>query len=155
MRWHERNGEKNLQNSTGWLSTLKCDKVFIDSKSCRRDGSTCRVFYDVLPKILPRFISMDETWLDHFTPETTEQSKQWTEGKNKAEKRSKDNYICWQGYGASFFWMFLGKFSLSFSYEIKKFVPPSTSHSPFWWNYQKNTGTRRVDRNIKAVPKLT
>ncbi|EFN80245.1 hypothetical protein EAI_02945, partial [Harpegnathos saltator] len=25
-----------------------------------------------------RFITMDETWVHHFTPETKEQSKQWT-----------------------------------------------------------------------------
>ncbi|EFN88723.1 hypothetical protein EAI_03287, partial [Harpegnathos saltator] len=25
-----------------------------------------------------RFITMDETWVHHFTPETKEQLKQWT-----------------------------------------------------------------------------
>ncbi|EFN89032.1 hypothetical protein EAI_13490, partial [Harpegnathos saltator] len=29
-------------------------------------------------KFLRRFITMDETWVHHFTPETKEQSKQWT-----------------------------------------------------------------------------
>ncbi|EFN83833.1 hypothetical protein EAI_02646, partial [Harpegnathos saltator] len=29
-------------------------------------------------EFLRRFITMDETWVHHFAPETKEQSKQWT-----------------------------------------------------------------------------
>ncbi|XP_023231277.1 uncharacterized protein LOC111631292 [Centruroides sculpturatus] len=38
---------------------------------------------------LRRFITMDETWVHHFTPETKEQSKQWTERGESAPKKEK------------------------------------------------------------------
>ena len=36
-----------------------------------------------------RFITVDETWFHHFTPETKEQSKQWTEAGGSAPKKAK------------------------------------------------------------------
>ncbi|XP_018346987.1 PREDICTED: histone-lysine N-methyltransferase SETMAR-like, partial [Trachymyrmex septentrionalis] len=40
-------------------------------------------------EFLRRFITMDETWVHHFTPETKEQSKQWTEKGELASKKAK------------------------------------------------------------------
>jgi len=40
-------------------------------------------------EFLRRFITMDETWVHHFTPETKEQSKQWTEKGESAPKKAK------------------------------------------------------------------
>jgi len=34
-----------------------------------------------------RFITMDETWIHHYTPESKEQSKQWTEAGYSAPKK--------------------------------------------------------------------
>jgi len=34
-----------------------------------------------------RFIDMDETWIHHYTPETKQQSKQWTEAGCSAPKK--------------------------------------------------------------------
>ncbi|XP_023220365.1 histone-lysine N-methyltransferase SETMAR-like [Centruroides sculpturatus] len=40
-------------------------------------------------EFLRRFITMDKTWVHHFTPETKEQSKQWTERGESAPKKAK------------------------------------------------------------------
>ena len=40
-------------------------------------------------EFLRRFITIDETWVHHFTPETKEQSKQWTEKGESAPKKAK------------------------------------------------------------------
>ncbi|KAK2579087.1 hypothetical protein KPH14_010936 [Odynerus spinipes] len=40
-------------------------------------------------EFLRRFITMDETWVHHFTPETKEQSKQWTKRRESAPKKGK------------------------------------------------------------------
>jgi hypothetical protein len=34
-----------------------------------------------------RFITMDETWIHHYTPESKQQSKQWTEAGCSVPKR--------------------------------------------------------------------
>jgi hypothetical protein len=36
-----------------------------------------------------RFITMDETWIDHYTPEFKQQSKQWTEAVCSAPKKTR------------------------------------------------------------------
>ena len=36
-----------------------------------------------------RFITVDETWIHHFTPETKDQSKQWTDAGGSAPKKAK------------------------------------------------------------------
>ncbi|XP_023236182.1 uncharacterized protein LOC111635452 [Centruroides sculpturatus] len=40
-------------------------------------------------EFLRRYITMDETWMHHFTPETKEQSKEWTERGESAPKKAK------------------------------------------------------------------
>jgi hypothetical protein len=35
-----------------------------------------------------RFITMDETWIHHYTPESKQQSKQWTEAACSAPKKT-------------------------------------------------------------------
>jgi hypothetical protein len=36
-----------------------------------------------------RFISMDETWIHHYTPESKQQSKQWTEAGCSAPEKTR------------------------------------------------------------------
>jgi histone-lysine N-methyltransferase SETMAR len=36
-----------------------------------------------------RFVTMDETWVHHYTPETKQQSKQWVEAGGSAPKKAK------------------------------------------------------------------
>lgn len=36
-----------------------------------------------------RFVTMDETWIHHYTPESKQQSKQWTESGGSAPKKAK------------------------------------------------------------------
>ena len=38
---------------------------------------------------LRRFITVDETWIHHYTPETKQQSKQWTKSGESAPKKAK------------------------------------------------------------------
>src|SRR5436190_20561182 len=40
-------------------------------------------------EFLRRFVTVDETWIHHYTPETKEQSKQWTEPANPLQRRQK------------------------------------------------------------------
>jgi len=40
-------------------------------------------------EFLRRFITVDETWIHYFTPETKEQSKQWTSPGKPAPKKAK------------------------------------------------------------------
>src|SRR5215475_1496380 len=35
-----------------------------------------------------RFITMDETWIPHYTPESKQQAKQWTEASCSAPKKT-------------------------------------------------------------------
>jgi histone-lysine N-methyltransferase SETMAR len=46
-------------------------------------------FYSNKAEFLRLFITMDETWVHHFTPETKEQSKQSTERGESAPKKAK------------------------------------------------------------------
>ena len=36
-----------------------------------------------------RFVTMDETWIHHYTPESKQQSKQWTEAGCSAPKKTR------------------------------------------------------------------
>jgi hypothetical protein len=36
-----------------------------------------------------RFITMDDTWIHHYTPESKQQSKQWTEAGCSAPRRTR------------------------------------------------------------------
>jgi len=36
-----------------------------------------------------RFITMDETWIHHYTPESKQRSKQWTEARCSAPKKTR------------------------------------------------------------------
>jgi len=36
-----------------------------------------------------RFITMDETWIHHYTPESKQQSKQWTEAGCSVPKKTR------------------------------------------------------------------
>ncbi|KAK2578747.1 hypothetical protein KPH14_012273 [Odynerus spinipes] len=46
------------------------------------------MFHSNKAEFLRRFITMDETWVHHFTPETKEQSKQWTKKGESAPKKA-------------------------------------------------------------------
>ena len=48
-----------------------------------------KIFQRNTDEFLRRFITMDETWIHYFTPETKEQSKQWTSPGEPAPKKAK------------------------------------------------------------------
>ncbi|XP_023218736.1 uncharacterized protein LOC111620945 [Centruroides sculpturatus] len=58
----------------------RCEDVSIKSLA---------MFCSKKAEFLRRFITMDETWVHHFTPETKEQSKEWTERGESAPKKAK------------------------------------------------------------------
>jgi len=41
------------------------------------------------PKAFLRFVTVDETWIHHYTSETKEQSKQWTKSGESVPKKAK------------------------------------------------------------------
>lgn len=47
------------------------------------------IFHSNTTEFLRRFITVDETWIHHYTPETKEQSKQWRFSTESAPKKAK------------------------------------------------------------------
>ncbi|XP_055384278.1 uncharacterized protein LOC129613955 [Condylostylus longicornis] len=70
-----------------WVPRL----LTIDHKQHREDVSmNClAMFTKNKTEFLRRFITIDETWVHHYTPETKEQSKQWTSRGEAAPKKAK------------------------------------------------------------------
>lgn len=70
-----------------WVPRL----LTLEQKQRREDVSVeCLAkFRSNRAEFLRRFITMDETWVHYFTPETKEQSKQWTARGESAPKKAK------------------------------------------------------------------
>jgi histone-lysine N-methyltransferase SETMAR len=49
--------------------------------------------------LMRRFITMDETWIHHYTPESKQQSKQWTKAGLFSAKEGKVGSISRKGHG--------------------------------------------------------
>ncbi|XP_014485934.1 PREDICTED: uncharacterized protein LOC106750247, partial [Dinoponera quadriceps] len=62
-----------------------------DNKRNRETTSEqCLTLFKRNPKeFLRRFVTVDETWIHWYTPETKEQSKQWTSPDERAPKKTK------------------------------------------------------------------
>lgn len=53
-------------------------------------SESCLKMYKRNPQeFLRRFVTVDETWIHHYTPESKEQSKQWTSPSERAPKKAK------------------------------------------------------------------
>lgn len=70
-----------------WVPRL----LTVDQKRQRKQISeTCLALYRKdSSEFLRRFVTVDETWIHHYTPETKEQSKQWTAKDEPAPKKAK------------------------------------------------------------------
>ena len=55
------------------------------------------------PKFLRRYVTMDETWIHHYTPESKRSSAEWTAVGEKRPKRPKVQ-MCAGKVKASVFW---------------------------------------------------
>ena len=60
----------------------KCTRMKISEQCLERFNKNKTDF-------LRRFITMDETWIHHYTPESKRQSKQWTEAGCSAPKKTR------------------------------------------------------------------
>ncbi|GFT60749.1 histone-lysine N-methyltransferase SETMAR [Nephila pilipes] len=73
----------------------------------RRFGA---VFEDDKPEFLRRYVTVDETWLHHFTPKSNRQSSEWTAHDEPAPKRGKTQQsagkvmasVFWDAHGIIF-----------------------------------------------------
>ena len=63
----------------------------VDHKHYRVTKQCLEMFQRNPDEFLCRFITVDETWIHYFTPETKEQSKQWTSRGEPALKKTKTN----------------------------------------------------------------
>ena len=74
-----------------WVPRL----LTMEQKQRREDVSIecLAMFHSNKAEFLRRFITMDETWVHHFTPETKEQSKQWTAREESAPKRRRQFHL--------------------------------------------------------------
>lgn len=72
---------------TRWVPRLPT----MEQKQHHEDVSIERLamFHSNKAEFLRRFITMDETWVHLFTPETKHQSKQWTARGESAPKKAK------------------------------------------------------------------
>jgi len=59
----------------------KCTRMKISEQCLERFNKNKTEF-------VHRFITMDETWIHHYTPESKQQSKQWTEAGCSAPKKT-------------------------------------------------------------------
>jgi len=77
-----------------WVPRL----LTVDQKQQRVDDSEhcLQLFQRNKQEFLRRYVTMDETWIHHFTPESTRQSAEWT---TAGESRPKCPNINWQGFG--------------------------------------------------------
>ena len=100
-----------------WVPRL----LTLEQKQCRDDVSIeCLAkFHSKKPEFLSRFITMDDTWVHHFTPETKEQLKQWTQ-KGEPAPRKAQTVSCAGRVMASVFWDARG---IILSEEIKQKRP--------------------------------
>ena len=82
---HEKLGMKKL--SARWVPRL----LTVEQKRNRMTTSEhCLDMFKRNPKeFLRRFVTVDETWIHHYTPEMKEQSKQWTSPGEPAPKKAK------------------------------------------------------------------
>ncbi|CAK9827513.1 Histone-lysine N-methyltransferase SETMAR [Anthophora retusa] len=70
-----------------WVPRL----LTLDQKRTRKDVSTqCLAMFKRNPQdFWRRFVTVDETWIHHYTPETKQQSKQWIMSGESAPKKAK------------------------------------------------------------------
>jgi len=82
---HEHLHMKKL--SARWMPRL----LTVDQKRIRMNISQecLDMFKRNSTEFLRRFITVDETWIYHYTPETKQQSKQWVEAGGSAPKKAK------------------------------------------------------------------
>ena len=85
---------------TRWVPRL----LTVDQKLIRKNISTVNLaLYKRNPsEFLRRFVTVDKTWVHHYTPETKEQSKQWIGPGVTNSKEGKNNFFGEQGYGYCF-----------------------------------------------------
>nr|XP_033783950.1 histone-lysine N-methyltransferase SETMAR-like [Geotrypetes seraphini] len=100
---HEYLGMRKL--SARWVPRL----LTMDQKRVRLDISkTClERFKHNERDFLRRFVIVDETWVHHYTPETKQQSRQWTTRQEPTPKRKKMASSAGKMM-ATVFWDFLG-----------------------------------------------
>ncbi|XP_018057545.1 PREDICTED: LOW QUALITY PROTEIN: uncharacterized protein LOC108693227 [Atta colombica] len=81
---YETLGMKKL--SAKWMPRL----LIVEQKRNRMTTSKhCLDMFKRNPKEFLRFVTVDETWIHHYTPEAKEQSKQWTKSGESAPKKAK------------------------------------------------------------------
>src|ERR1700755_1274779 len=86
--------------SARWLPRL----LTPDNKRNRETTSEqCLTLFKRNPKeFLRRFVTVDETWIHWYTPETKEQSKQWTSRGERAPKKAKTVVSAGKGMSTAF-----------------------------------------------------
>jgi histone-lysine N-methyltransferase SETMAR len=69
---------------------VKCLLTADQKRACMKISEQClQHFNKNKTDFRRRFITMDETWIHHYTPESKQQSKQWTEAGFSAPKKTR------------------------------------------------------------------
>ena len=69
-----------------WVQCL----LTVDQKQCANDSEHClQLFQHNKKEFLHKYVMMDETWIHHFTPESNQQSAEWTVAGESHSKQPK------------------------------------------------------------------
>jgi Transposase. len=100
-----------------------------------------------LKEYLRRFVTIDETWIHWYTPETKEQSKQWTSPGERAPKKA--NTVLSAGtVMATIFWDSQGVIYIDYLEKGKMVTMPN-----YWANSTPNCRkTAPFDKEKSALP---
>ena len=82
-------------------ATLVPRLLTIDQRRIRVTSSEQNLaYFNRNPKdLLHRFVTMDETWIHYYSPESREGSKQWVKPSKSAPKRPETQQSAWGSYG--------------------------------------------------------
>ena len=82
-------------------------ELTFDQKQQRNDSERClQLLTRKTLEFLHRYVTMDETWLHHYTPESNRQSAEWTATGEPSPKRGKTQKsagkVIWDAHGIFF-----------------------------------------------------
>ena len=131
---------RNAQVSARWVPKL----LTADQKRQRENMSreNLRLFEVDPDTFLKRFVTMDETWVHHFEPESKQQSKQWKHVTSPTPKKAKSVPSAGKVM-ASVFWDSEGVIMVDW-------LPITHTTSNFWGMWERKSKVHDVESWQKA-----
>lgn len=130
-------------------------KVFSE-RFVKMDDAIWVKFHSNQAECLLCFITVDETWVHHFTLERKEQSKQWIQKWKIGSKEDEDRSICMQSHGVSFWGICVGYASLTFL-KMEKLSTASImqTYCNVRWNKSGKNDSIRLRKSVVSSTQCT